>query len=82
MSNVFIENLSNKYKVDEIPCNTFFLWEDKLFMKIYSPDYIDDEDYCAVWNFNDNKEGALERNEEVHWIRYEDIEIRVLKRGD
>jgi len=82
MSNVFIENLSNTYKVSELPYNTFFLWNDVLFMKIYSPDYADNhEDYCAVWNFNDNKEGGLEENTEVHWIRYEDIEIRVLKRG-
>jgi hypothetical protein len=81
MSNVFIENLSNTYKVSELPYNTFFLWNDVLFMKIYSSDYADDEDYCAVWNFNDNKDGAIERDTEVLWIRYEDIEIRVLKRG-
>jgi hypothetical protein len=50
-------------------------------MKIYSPDYADDEDYCAVWNFNNNEEGELHNETEVLWIRCEDIEIRVLKRG-
>ena len=81
MSKVFIENLSNKYKVDELPCNTFFLWDDTLFMKIYSSEYTEDDDYCAVWDFNNNQEGELEKNTKVLWVRYEDIEIRVLKRG-
>lgn len=82
MSKVFVENLSNRYKVGELPDNTFFFWNDKLFMTISSSDYADDEDYRAVWNFNDNEDGAIERNTEVLWIRYEDIEIRVLKGVD
>ena len=80
MSKVFVENRSNRYKVSDLPYNTFFFWNDNLFMKIYSPDYTNDEDYCAVWNFNDNQEGEIEKDTEVLWIHYEDIEIRVLKR--
>ena len=81
MSKVIVENLSNRYKVGELPDNTFFFWNDKLFMTISSSDYADNEDYCAVWNFNDNEDGELHKETEVLWIRYEDIEIRVLKRG-
>ena len=81
MSKVFIENRSNKFKFGELPYNTFFLWNDELFMKIYSSDYTDDDDYCAVWNFNNNEEGELHKETEVFWIRYDDIEIKVFKRG-
>ena len=81
MSKVFVENLSNKHKLGELPPNTFFFWNDELFMKIYSPDYTDDDDYCAVWSFNDNEEGELEKSTKVLWIPYEDVEFKVLKRG-
>jgi hypothetical protein len=80
MSKVIVENLSNKYELGELPYNTFFFWDDELFMKIYSPDYADDENYCAVWNFNNNEEGELHNETKVLWIRCEDIEIKVLKR--
>lgn len=82
MAKVIVENLSNMYRIEKLPYNTFFYWEGDLFMKIYSPDYPEGGDYCAVWNFNDDFDGELEKNTEVLWIRNEDIEIRVLKRGD
>jgi thioredoxin-related protein len=81
MAKVFVENLPNKYEVGELPYNTFFLWNDELFMKIYSPDYVDNADYCAVWNFNNDEEGELHKETKVRWMRCDDVEIRVLKRG-